>query len=56
MAERTTVGQDFGSMIWNAEFDMLTPGMTESSITGDFGQCYEQFFGQYKSVDQYRHR
>ena len=35
--EVTTVGQDFGSLIWNAEFDMLAPGMTESSITGEIG-------------------
>ena len=50
MAERTQVGQDFGSLIWKAEFDILAPGMTESSMTSNFGHCYEQFFGQVISV------
>ena len=46
-------GQDFGSVRFNAEFDMLAPGMTESSITGEIGERYEQFFGQKKSVDHF---
>jgi hypothetical protein len=33
MAERTLAGQDFGNGIFKAGFDMLAPGMTESSIT-----------------------
>lgn len=43
MAERTTVGQDFGSVIGNAEFDMLTPGMMESSITVGQSVFYGNF-------------
>jgi hypothetical protein len=37
MAERTTVGQDYGSVIWNVEFDMLSPGMTKTIITSEIG-------------------
>jgi hypothetical protein len=33
MAERTRAGQDFGNEIVRVEFDMLAPGMTETSIT-----------------------
>ena len=51
--EVTTVGQDFGSVIWNTEFDMMAPGMMESSITIEIGESYEQFSGQEKSVDHY---
>jgi hypothetical protein len=39
MAERTLAGQDFGNWIVKAEFDMLAPGMTESSITDDLDVC-----------------
>jgi hypothetical protein len=39
MAERTLVDQDFGNEIVKAEFDMLAPGMTESSITNALGVC-----------------
>jgi len=33
MAEPTLAGQDFGNEIEEAEFDMVAPGMTGSSIT-----------------------
>jgi hypothetical protein len=39
MAERTLAGQDFGNGIVKAEFDMLAPGMTESSITDALDVC-----------------
>jgi hypothetical protein len=39
MAERTLAGQDFGNGIDKAEFDMLAPGRTESSITDDLDVC-----------------
>ena len=39
MAERTLAGQDFGNGIVEAEFDMLAPGMTETSITDALDGC-----------------
>jgi hypothetical protein len=41
MAERTLAGQDFGNGIVKVEFDMLAPGMTETSITADLFACYD---------------
>ena len=40
-------------MIFNAEFDMLAPGIMESSITSEIRERYEQLFGQEKSVDHF---
>jgi hypothetical protein len=39
MAERTLAGHDFGSEIVKVEFDMLAPGMTETSITDALELC-----------------
>jgi hypothetical protein len=39
VAERTLAGQDFGNGIVKAGFDMLAPGMTETSITDALDVC-----------------
>jgi hypothetical protein len=39
MAERTLAGQDFGNGIVKAGFDILAPGITESSITDELSVC-----------------
>jgi hypothetical protein len=39
MAERTLAGHNFGNGIVKAGFDMLAPGMIESSITDALGVC-----------------
>ena len=54
MAERTKVGQDFGSVIWNADFDMLAPGRTESSITVGQSVIYRNITAKENSVDHFR--
>ncbi len=40
IAERAVAGQDFGNLTFDAEFDMLAPGMTESGITNALVLCY----------------
>src|SRR5262245_43784760 len=45
IAAHTLAGQDFGRRRFVVEFDMLAPGMTESSITNALVSCYGRFSG-----------
>src|SRR5262249_62024265 len=53
IAAHTLAGQDFGKRRFVVEFNMLAPGMTETSITSAFVSCYGRFSGPDNALDHF---